>query len=75
MQRFRYMSDDNLSVSRRKRVNFIKGLLITVVIIMIITPTIVSIVAISGLKKLDSRITELDDKISKLELGKRNTYY
>lgn len=68
MQRFRYMSDDNLSVSRRKRVNFIKGLLITVVIIMIITPTIVSIVAISGLKKLDSRIDELDDKISKLEL-------
>ena len=62
------MSDDNLSVSRRKRVNFIKGVLVTLFLAMIITPMIISITALTYVRRLDKKVDELTDQVSKLEL-------
>ena len=62
------MSDDNLSVSRRKRVNFIKGFLVTLFLAMIITPLIISTCALIYVKRLDKKVDELSDQVSKLEL-------
>ena len=62
------MSDDNLSVSRRKRVNFIKGFLVTLFLAMIITPMIISITALTYVRRLDKKVDELTDQVSKLEL-------
>ena len=62
------MSDDNLSVARRKRVNFIKGFIVTLFLAMIITPMIISITALTYAKRLEKKVDELSDQVSKLEL-------
>ncbi len=62
------MSEDNMPAGRRKRVNFIKGCLVTLFLVMIITPIIISAVSLSYVKKLNRSVDELNDRISKLEL-------
>ena len=57
-----------MSVSRRKRVNFIKGFIVTLFLAMIITPMIISITALTYAKRLEKKVDELSDQVSKLEL-------
>ena len=57
-----------MSVARRKRVNFIKGFIVTLFLAMIITPMIISITALTYAKRLEKKVDELSDQVSKLEL-------
>ena len=57
-----------MSVARRKRVNFIKGFIVTLFLAMIITPMIISITALTYAKRLEKMVDELSDQVSKLEL-------
>lgn len=62
------MNDDNLSARRRRRVNRIKIYIITLFIVLLITPTIVSIYAMNRLKEMNRSVEDLQDKLDKVEL-------
>lgn len=62
------MNDDNLSVSRRRRVNRIKIYLVTIFIVLLVTPSVVSIYSMSKLGNLEKRVAELESQLEKVEL-------
>ena len=57
-----------MSVERRRRVNFIKGFLVTAFLAMIITPLVISVAALRYVRQLDRKVDELSDQVAKLEL-------
>lgn len=68
LQQEKKMSD-NISAKRRKRVNRIKGYLVTIFIILLLTPTIVSVYAMNRLKGLNSNIDDLNRQLDQLKIS------
>jgi len=63
------MSDNNISAERRKRVNRIKIYLVTIFLILVITPCIISVYAIQRINSLNVQVDELEEKVSQIELS------
>ena len=62
------MNEDNLSASRRRRVKRIKVYLVVIFLILLISPSIISIFALVNLRGLDAKIEELSDRVDRIEL-------
>lgn len=62
------MNEDNLSVERRRRVNRIKRYILVLVIILLITPTVISIYAMNRLSVINNTVDELQKKLDEVEL-------
>lgn len=63
------MSDNNISAARRKRVNRIKVYLVIIFLILVITPSIISVYAVCKLNSLNDKVSEMEEKISQIELS------
>lgn len=62
------MNEDNLSASRRRRVKRIKVYLVVIFLILLISPSVISIFALVNLRGLDAKIEELSDRVDRIEL-------
>lgn len=62
------MSDNNISAERRRRVNRIKVYLVTIFLILVITPSVISVYALKRLDSLNSKVSELEEQLSQIEL-------
>lgn len=62
------MNEDNLSASRRRRVKRIKVYLVVIFLLLLISPSVISIFALVNLRGLDAKIEELSDRVDRIEL-------
>lgn len=67
------MSENTPIDNRRRRVKRLKAILVTLFLIMLLTPTVLCIYALSQIERLNSRIDELNnaliDKVNQVELS------
>ena len=62
------MNEETLTAKRRRRVERIKKYLIALFLILLITPSIISIYALKELISINKQVDELTDRIDKIEL-------
>lgn len=61
------MSDENTMIRRRKRVKRLKIYLVTIFLLMTITPSVASVFAINHLTKLQKNVDELTDRLNEFQ--------